>query len=133
MTEGLKVQKQKRSYNTKNKRSAEQTESSSSNMLAPSTSSQTDNNVTAPIVQTNGTKKKKITGLTSTTVTSNIAECNDTLNSMSSNDMELIFIPHPKEMHSNNQQKKDLNKTDQRYLKAPSVATGMPLKLNNIK
>lgn len=132
MTEGLKVQKQKRSYNTKNKRRAEPTKNSSSNTLAPSTSRQI-NNVTEPTVQTNGTKKKKITGPTSTAVYSNIIECEDAIKSVSLNDMELIFKPHPKEMHNNNQQENDLSKTDQRYIKAPSVATGMPLKLNNIK
>ncbi|XP_016662806.1 E3 ubiquitin-protein ligase RING2-like [Acyrthosiphon pisum] len=123
MTEGLKIQKQKRSYNTKNKRSAEQTKSSSSNMLAPSTSSQVDNNVTESTVQTNGTKKKKITGLDSATVTSNIIECDGAFDGVSSSDMELIFKPHPKEMHNNNQQEEDSIKADSRYIKAPYLAT----------
>lgn len=133
MTEGLKIQKQKRSYNTKNKRSTVQTNSSSSNMSALSTSSQVDNNVVELTVQTNETKKKKITGLASTTVTSNIIECDGAFNGVSSNDMELVLKPHPKIMHNNNQPGKDLNKTDLRYIKAPALATGMPLKLNNIK
>ncbi|XP_060875442.1 E3 ubiquitin-protein ligase RING2-like [Metopolophium dirhodum] len=123
MNEGLKIQKQKRSYNTKNKRNAEQTQSSSSNTSAPSTSSQVDNNVTESTVQTNGTKKKKITGPASTTVTSNIIEYDGAFNVAPANDMELVFKPHPKETHNNYQQDKDLNKTDLRYIKAPSVAT----------
>ncbi|XP_022179709.1 E3 ubiquitin-protein ligase RING2-like [Myzus persicae] len=117
ITEGLQEQKKNRSYNTKNKRRAQQAKKKSLNNSAPSTSSQVDNNVTA---QTNGTKKMK---MDSTSVTSNITECDGAFNSMSLNDMELVLKPLPKEMHNNNQLEKGLNKTDLRYIKAPPAST----------
>uniref|UniRef100_A0A2S2NHF5 RING-type E3 ubiquitin transferase n=1 Tax=Schizaphis graminum TaxID=13262 RepID=A0A2S2NHF5_SCHGA len=125
ITEGLKVQKQKREYQTKKKRSLQQTESNSSNALTPSTSSQVDDvKLEESIVETNEIKKKmKRPSPSSTEVIPNIIENDGVFKSVSLNDLELVLKPHPKKMSNNNQLEKDLKKADLRYLKIPPSAT----------
>lgn len=125
INDGLKLQTEGRSYKTKNKRSKQETESISSSTSTQSTSSQGGDTVTISTVQINGSKKQKTKGCSSTVKIPNIIECNSKFHGMSLNDMELVIKPHPKEMDSNSLLENDLNKTNPRFIKAPSNATGM--------
>ncbi|XP_025193352.1 E3 ubiquitin-protein ligase RING2-like [Melanaphis sacchari] len=120
IAEGIEIQSKRRSYQTKKKRDIQETESNSSSTFTPSTSGQMDVKLTKPTLE--GNEIKKIKTVASTSVITDIIECDSAFNGMSLNDLELVLKPHPKKMR-NNKLKKESNKTELRFLKAPPLTT----------
>lgn len=132
INEGIKLQTQNRLQRTKKNQHEEQNESSSTSTTSkPSnSSSQNKDNVTRTMVQTKVAKKMKSVmisekeGPASTVDTSNITESDGTSKTVSVDEIELVFKPHPTEMASDNQLIRVLKENSVRYIKTTANATG---------
>lgn len=128
------MQTQNRLQRAKKNQHEDQNESSSSTTTSkPSnsnSSSQSKDNVTRTMVQTKIAKKMKSVmisekeGPPSTVDTSDITECDGTSKSVSVDEIELVFKPHPTEMASDNQLIRVLKENSVRYIKTTANATG---------
>jgi len=133
INEGIKLQTQNRLQRTKKNQHEELNESNSSTTSKPSSSSGQDS-VTRTMVQTKVAKKMKSVmiseGPSSTVDTLDVTECDGTTKSVSTDEIELVFKPHPTEMASDNQLIRVLKENSVRYIKTTANATGKPFKLN---
>lgn len=142
INEGIKLQTQNRLQRNKKNQHEDQNESSPSTVSKPSNSSssgQNRDNVTRTMVQTKVAKKMKSVmisekeGPASTVDTSDITECDGASNSVSVDEIELVFKPHPIEMTSDHHLIKILKENAVRYIKTTANATGKILKLNLVE
>jgi len=135
INEGIKLQTQNRLQRTKKNQNEELNESNSSTTSKPSNSSDQDN-VTRTMIQTKVAKKLKSVmisekeGPSSTVDTSEIIECDGPTKNVSTDEIELVFKPHPTEMANDNQLIRVLKENSVRYIKTTANATGKPFKLN---